>query len=60
MGGAFGHFCAHIYNMTRLDQDNFLCKWCIRTEPISVYSGGDNFEIFIRWENHMYCIFKGQ
>ena len=29
--------------MTRLDQDNVLCTWCIRAVSISVFSRGDNF-----------------
>ena len=29
--------------MTKLNQDNFPCTWCIRAVPISVFSRGDNF-----------------
>ena len=29
--------------MTKLDQDNFPCTWCIRAVPISVFSRADNF-----------------
>ena len=28
--------------MTKLDQDNFPCTWCISAVPISVFSRGDN------------------
>ena len=28
--------------MTKLDQNNFPCIWCIRAVPISVFSRGDN------------------
>ena len=28
--------------MTKLDQDNFPCTWCIRSALISVFSRGDN------------------
>ena len=28
--------------MTEMDQDKFLCTWCIRAVPISVFSRGDN------------------
>ena len=28
--------------MTKLNQDNVSCTWCIRAVPISVFSRGDN------------------
>ena len=28
--------------MTKLDQDNFTCTWCIRVVPLSVFLRGDN------------------
>ena len=28
--------------MTKLDQDNFPCTWCIRAVPIFVFSRGDS------------------
>ena len=31
--------------MTKLDQDNFPCTWCIRAVPISLFSRGDHFGI---------------
>ena len=31
--------------MTKLNQDNVPCTWCIRAVSISVFSRGDNFGI---------------
>ena len=59
--------------MTRLDQDNFPCTWCIGAVPISVFSRGDNLctskgmkitctayiQGSIKCPSRIMCLFKG-